>query len=234
MSKTYSIEDKQRIADRIGKISNVKTLEKIRNIIMTENSDLHYSKTSAGIIFYFHNLKDITYLKLEQFFEKLESERILTHKTTSDTTDKMYDNINTLTETYETSTQYKLSNREKNIIKRKQYEKEIGGDEEFTEMYSDTYGTDQKTCDNDSDVGEKDIEIKDKKKKSVFVKKQTYDTHSNDLSENSMYLSSEAPTIVKPKQTKRVKTVAANSLKTEGIVKDTKVKKTPKQVKKAK
>ena len=76
MSKTYTFEYKKKLKDRIEKLTDKKTLEKIRDIIFKHNPDINVSQNSSGMLLFFHNLTDITYNKLEIFLNKTDSDKL--------------------------------------------------------------------------------------------------------------------------------------------------------------
>ena len=76
MSKIYTFEFKKKLKDRIEKITDKKTLEKIRDIIFKYNPKVSVSQNSSGMLLFFHNLTDISYNKLELFLNKLDNEKL--------------------------------------------------------------------------------------------------------------------------------------------------------------
>ena len=116
MSKIYTFEFKKKLKDRIEKITDKKTLEKIRDIIFKYNPKVSVSQNSSGMLLFFHNLTDISYNKLELFLNKLDNEKLkdLTSSYT-DTQEDIKIKIN------EKKANIRLSSVEKNLIKKKDY-----------------------------------------------------------------------------------------------------------------
>lgn len=121
MSIEYKIDDIKKILKKIEAVKERQHIEKIKDIIITENPDISFTKKSSGILLFFHNLSQNTYKKLDLFFEKLESEKLNTLSATfsesnnlSNSDDSIYD-----------SPHVKLSNSEKKILKKKEYHKQI-------------------------------------------------------------------------------------------------------------
>lgn len=121
MDKEYSIEDKKKILRKIEGIKNQNHIEKIKNIIMNENPELSVTKKSNGILMFFHNLNKSTYKKLDLFFEKLDIEKINTISATYSDNNNI---SNSESELYD-SPKIKLSNSEKKILKKKEYQTQI-------------------------------------------------------------------------------------------------------------
>ena len=76
MSKIYTFEFKKKLKDRIEKITDKKTLEKIRDIIFKYNPKVNVSQNSSGMLLFFHNLNEFTYNRLEYFLNKLVYNKI--------------------------------------------------------------------------------------------------------------------------------------------------------------
>ena len=115
----------------------------VKQIIFDENPDIHVTKKSGSILMYFHTLNDSTYIKLEKLLKNIDREKIQdAKKHLSD--NKSYIQTDTIpcdstTESVSENT-FKLSNREKNIIKRREYEKAIrGSDDEDDVVYNDVF-----------------------------------------------------------------------------------------------
>ena len=115
MSKIYTFEFKKKLKDRIEKITDKKTLEKIRDIIFKYNPRISVSQNSSGMLLFFHNLNEFTYNRLDYFLNKLDNDKIkvLTASYT-DTQEDIKIKIND-------KNNVKLSSIEKNLIKKKDY-----------------------------------------------------------------------------------------------------------------
>lgn len=120
MSIEYDIDHKKKILKKIENLRERKYIEKIRKIIFEENPEISTTKKSSGELLFFHNLTENTYKKLDIFFNKLESNKLKKIKNTlSESYEKNLSDINN-NEPY-----IKLSNAEKKIIKKKEYQKQI-------------------------------------------------------------------------------------------------------------
>ena len=120
MDKEYSIEDKKKILRKIEGIKNKNHIEKIKSIIINENPELSVTKKSNGVLMFFHNLNQSTYRKLDLYFDKLDMERINTISATfSD------NNISNSESDLYDSPKIKLSNAERKILKKKEYQTQI-------------------------------------------------------------------------------------------------------------
>lgn len=163
MSVKYTSIKKQELAKRIsetikekyGKEKSIEISEKIFKIINDNNKDFEYTKNSSGIVFLFNGLSDNTYMKIENYLNSLDKKTI---QKITDSIDKNTDMINTEldTEFGNTSTgsdkninpKYKLSNKEKNILKRREYEVELEKDNgtfEETSEFGKTHSIFKKT-----------------------------------------------------------------------------------------
>jgi hypothetical protein len=116
--REFSFERKRKMASKIGDIRDKATLRKIRDIIYAENNNVSAKKNDNGYLMYFQNFSDDTYYKIEKLLNKLEQDK-LDRQTRSVTEMSSEDpNVN-----YNISrTRLRYSNREKRLIKRKQYE----------------------------------------------------------------------------------------------------------------
>jgi len=119
-TSTITYDFKKKLKERIEKITEKKELEKIRDIIFKCNPDINVSQNSSGMLLFFHNLNDLTYTKLTQFLNKLETSKIksITQSSTEDDFDNEY--INKLVKDSMTNN-LKLNSLEKNLIKKKDY-----------------------------------------------------------------------------------------------------------------
>lgn len=172
MNLSYNIKDKRKLAERIENVKDMKIIEQIKNIIFKENPNISVTKNSSGILLYFHNLTDKTYHKINKLFVKIENKQLndLT-KTFSDNneTTELDNNVQPI-DNPNSRDKYRLSNKEKNIIRRKQYEKDIGETEDNELYISD----DDKSTNNSVFVKKNEQKISvvptNKSKKSVKTK----------------------------------------------------------------
>jgi len=121
MTNYYKIDDIKKILKKIEGVKERQHIEKIKDIIITENPNISFTKKSSGILLFFHNLTQSTYKKLDLFFEKLDLEKINTISVTfSDN-----NNLSNSDESIYDSPHVKLSTSEKKILKTKEYHKQI-------------------------------------------------------------------------------------------------------------
>lgn len=140
MSKKFTIDQKKALKQKIddvikskqGKKHSEKISYVIYKIIKECNPKIEVTSNSSGALLFFHNLSDNTYIKLDEYLNSLDKEEL---KRIKNTITRNSEILNTemmtsenYTETLEDS-RFKLSNKEKNIIKRKEYEKELEGSE---------------------------------------------------------------------------------------------------------
>jgi hypothetical protein len=128
----YLIDDKKKLRDKILKLSNYKDRSHIINIskIIINNTD-NYTNNSNGIFAFFHDLTDDIYTFIDDYIIQVEKERskILIKNLTSDFADTIVDSdklINKVSENnynIEIDTEKYLTNKEKLIMRRKNYEK---------------------------------------------------------------------------------------------------------------
>ena len=111
-------EKKKNIKDRIEKIKRKSNLIQIYKIIQN-NSDISKTENNNGIFLYFNNLKDETYIKLEEYLDTIDID--IKNTDSEITTNISETNKNIIDTDY--GSKLKLSNKERNIIKRKQYDK---------------------------------------------------------------------------------------------------------------
>jgi len=131
MTDRYSFDKKKKLAEKIGKLKTKENVNAIRDIIFSDNPNISVTKKSNSMLLYFHNLNDSTYLKIEKYLMKVDKKRKDEFKRTLSETENAPELSNGQSQTEKTK--YKLSNRERNIIKRMEYEKEIdGGNDELT------------------------------------------------------------------------------------------------------
>ena len=149
MSKIFSIDDKKDLANRIQKIKRKKYLKKIMKIIIKNNEK--YLENNNGVYMFFHNLKNETYSELEiclkSIEKKIKNKSNLTNESPlSDTKYKPYieKNNNILNQ----SNILRLSNTEKNLIKRKAYDKKIENNSKSTPLSDYIFSSKKKVTSN--------------------------------------------------------------------------------------
>ncbi len=125
MTDEYKIDDIKKILKRIETVKERQYIEKIKDIIITENPDISFTKKSSGILLFFHNLSQNTYKRLDLFFEKLESEKLNTISATFSESNNLSNSDDSNNSNVYDSPHVKLSNSEKKILKKKEYHKQI-------------------------------------------------------------------------------------------------------------
>jgi hypothetical protein len=144
--KEYKIEDIKKILVKIEELKEKKHIEKIKYIIFKENLNLSTTKKSSGILLFFHNLSQNTYKKLDNFFIKLEKEKLELISASMSATDNLSDrnlsdrnlsdrNLSDRNTDENERHVVKLSNSEKKLIKRKEYYKQINSDNKLDDVY---------------------------------------------------------------------------------------------------
>ena len=115
--KQYNYDAIKKLAKKINQITTKKNLIDIIKIIKTLNSDLSITENSNGMFIKFNKLTQQTYIKLDNYIHK----NIL---------NKSFDDSESITSEYipysvddtcSISEKYKLSNKEKNLIKKQNY-----------------------------------------------------------------------------------------------------------------
>lgn len=144
----YPIEKKKRLAKEISNMRNKSHLKKIKEVIFEENPDIAVNKDNRGMLMFFQNLTYPTYVRLDKLLRKIEKEKLekqtLSITETSEhllissdadanqnndnstaiNTNNSNNSINSV-DYSKTRTRLRYSNKEKNLIKRQQYEKNI-------------------------------------------------------------------------------------------------------------
>lgn len=131
----YSYDKKQKLAKILRKITDKQTLVNVFFIIKEENKDmdLMQNMNNNGMWLFFDRFSDSTYEKIEAELKKrLKSKK----KTKSKNTYVPYTEDDFPSQTG-MSPKLKFSNKEKNLIKRKRYDKHIKS-EDITEFSSDS------------------------------------------------------------------------------------------------
>ena len=127
MVDIYSFEDLEKIVDKISKIRKKKYLEQIRDLIIENNPDIKVTENSNGLFFHFHNLSNETYIKINIFLKNISKAKKIYN---SDQLSSEYIPYSNDDFPFDSDPKLKYSNREKNIIKRKIYDKELNGHSE--------------------------------------------------------------------------------------------------------
>ena len=130
MSKIYKYDDMEKLSQKIKKLKKKKYLEEIRDIIITNNPKLNITENSYGIYLCFNELTNDTFIKLEKYVKKcLELEEV--KKNNSDfnfinsfQSDKNEEKKNH-NNFFDTNSRLKFSNKEKNLLKKRLYDKAL-------------------------------------------------------------------------------------------------------------
>jgi hypothetical protein len=120
--KVFTFEEMEKLAHRISKIKNKNNLEAVRDIILTCNPGLSVTQNTNGLFMCFHNLTNETYNKLSTYIKKIK----VNSNSLSDTSENAEYKPYTSNEyPFEGNAKLRYSNKEKNLIKRKMYDKQI-------------------------------------------------------------------------------------------------------------
>ena len=136
----YSHERKKKLANKISKITNKKDQVKLFEIIYTDNKSI--TENNNGLFMFFHKMSNETYIKLEKELRRINKKK----KYYSDSINS--DTYSTEKREYKPYTQddfpaqkgispkLKYSNKEKNLLKRHRYDKNINMDNNFSVVYT--------------------------------------------------------------------------------------------------
>jgi hypothetical protein len=139
MSKKYSYDDMEKLSQKIEKIKKKKNLEDIRDIIINNNKKLNITENSYGIYLCFNKLSIETFIKLEKYIKKYnDSEKNtmsassfnMPYSSTNENIDTKYSTNDFL---YEQNSRLKFSNKEKNLIKKRLYDRALKINSEVNE-----------------------------------------------------------------------------------------------------
>ncbi|AYV76689.1 MAG: hypothetical protein Terrestrivirus11_30 [Terrestrivirus sp.] len=136
---TYSFEQKEKLARRIQKLKKEKHFCDIQDIITKHNPEINITTNPSGHFMYFQNLRTETYFAIEKYIKKVTMGQFLSESSDAYSTQNTHSETkkDTLSESkkysseeehFSSNPKLKYSNREKNLIKRKNYDKQINGD----------------------------------------------------------------------------------------------------------
>lgn len=125
--ESYSVEDKEKLVKKIGKIKNKTHLKNILKMIKQDENIGKITKNSNGVFVMFHMVSNDTCNKINSYI--IKSHRQTTSECSA-SSDMFYSDSCQYSETNETISgiekinydDVKLSNEEKNIIKRRMYD----------------------------------------------------------------------------------------------------------------
>ena len=183
----YSFEQKEKLAKKIQKLKKEKNFMDIMDIISKYNPDINITTNPSGQFMYFQNLKAETYYVIEKYIKKVSVVRYVSENSETFNTQNSHINsiISAISENSENSEitensenrttlsdeekfsdnpRLKYSNKERNLIKRKNYDELI-------------------SCQNE------DNKINNINNEKIFVKRKSSSNKKNDvISDNSMSL----------------------------------------------
>ncbi len=153
MNKIYSYEDIEKLSQKIQKIKRKKNLEDIRDIIINNNAALNITENSNGIYLCFNQLSNDTFIKVDKYVKKyLEIENNKKNSTDvaitiTSTIEEEKKVTSYIQENYlfDDNSRLKYSNKEKNLIKKRLYDKALKINSEVNDyeknIKSDTINT---------------------------------------------------------------------------------------------
>lgn len=118
LNENVSYETIKKIAKRIDRIKDKKHLISIINIIKTMNPNVTITENDNGLFVRFNELTPSTYTKLENYIHKNFPKKSFDDSETTTTSEYIpysQEDIATIND------KYKLSNKEKNLIKKQKY-----------------------------------------------------------------------------------------------------------------
>lgn len=126
MSCEYTHDMKKKLAQQIQGIKSKKTLIEIGCIIQEDSPEI--SENSNGLFMFFESLKDETYEKLSKIVNGQKN----SNSDSPASEQKSYKPFfhDEFPSERDMNPKLRYNNKEKSLIKRKQYDKEINGDEE--------------------------------------------------------------------------------------------------------
>lgn len=164
MKELYSHTKKKKLAEKIMGLKDKKDTKMIKNIIFKHNPNISIVKKSTGILMYFQNLENETYYELDKFIENkllFECEKKIKN---INSIENMFssDPVSSETDDKKSSkSSYKYSNKEKNLIRRNDYERslnEMNGTESFTIEYENYNSVEESEKNDNSNIFMKKIE----------------------------------------------------------------------------
>ena len=131
----FPIDKKKKLASKISELRNKEDLKKIKKIIFEANPNIAVNKDSGGILMFFQNLNIDTYINLEKYLKEIELRKITNRtKKITRSSDKLQNGSDNSCNKINISdhmifnsndpknAEFKYSNKEKNIIRKKEYE----------------------------------------------------------------------------------------------------------------
>lgn len=130
----YSFYDKHKLYEKISCIKNKNNLYDILEIIENNNDNINknISRDNNGVLMFFHNLTNDTYKKLDLYIKNniKKKEQPQNNISENDRLTKFFKNNSQIND------EQKLSNKEKSILKRKNYEEKLYSERENSDKKS--------------------------------------------------------------------------------------------------
>jgi hypothetical protein len=143
----YTHNQKENLAEQIQKIKKKKDLINIINIIMNDpnvksklnTDDQPFVENSNGLHMFFHLLDTSTYQKIEKVINNINNSNTISESNTqSQDSDKQRDYRPYFHDEFPSernmSPKLRYSNREKSLMKRRKYNKDINNEEEYCDF----------------------------------------------------------------------------------------------------
>lgn len=136
----YTLERKKKLAKELQEIKSKKFLVDVFHAIKSDSPEV--SENSNGLFLMFESLSDDTYEKLEKMLDK-RRKKLRKRSDSASASATMGDSENKTYRPYyhdefpserNMSPRIRFNNKEKALLKRKQYDKEIGDDEEYADF----------------------------------------------------------------------------------------------------
>jgi len=131
MEVAYTNKQKLKLKKQIEQIKKKKDLVRIYEIL--QQDDVNITTNNNGMFMFFHDLDNKTYVELDKFLHKLNKQKFSdTGSITDDTYSEKKEYMPYAADEFPSQKgigpKFKYSNREKNIIKRIQYNKNINSE----------------------------------------------------------------------------------------------------------
>jgi hypothetical protein len=122
-NKPYTYEELVKLRNDLQKIKNKQYAKEIKSIITFNNPELPITKNENGLYMCFQNLTQETYNALQAYVKKLKTNAIISE--TQDGLSSEHQPYSQNEYPFEGNSKLRYSNKEKNLIKRKLYDKEL-------------------------------------------------------------------------------------------------------------
>ena len=181
MGKKYNRDRKERLVNRINKLRTTEDFVKVYNIIQ-KRENLATKEVEDSTMMFFHDLKDETYAEIDKFVKKTlkKHNNDEDNITTTDLQEYQPYSQDEFPHQKHINPKLKYSNRERNLIKRTQYNRNLQEENGSDVMYcqfdvnnlTDTVTeTEKQIAEVDNDKVEDKTEEKEKSSKSKKTKK---------------------------------------------------------------